>query len=232
MTINLAESINYVLKKTRNLPISPMVMATFTCCNKFFTDRGRQVEAMVVDGHVYSEVAAKALEDEQLKANTHTVISFDSRNTKFLVEERQNPRKVRPPGRFAVRLDELWFDYGKFQKLHLPCSHVLAACKYAHHDFARYISHVYTLQQVFHVYEGLFCELKNEGYWSAYTGQILCLSPDMKITSKGRPKSSRIRTYMDIREQHDRTKKCAYCQTPGHTKRKCPNITRSSTSRH
>jgi len=71
---------------------------------------------------------------------------------------------------------------------------VFAACKYAHHDFARYISLVYTLQQVFHVYEGLFGELRNEEYWPAYTGQILCPSPDMKRTSKGRPKSSRIRT--------------------------------------
>jgi len=46
-------------------------------------------------------------------------------------------------------------------------------------------------------------ELRNEEYWSAYTGQILCPSPDMKITSKGRLKSSRIKTDMDIREQHN-----------------------------
>jgi len=41
-------------------------------------------------------------------------------------------------------------------------------------------------------------ELKNEEYWSAYTGQILCPSPDMKITSKERPESSRIRVDMNI----------------------------------
>jgi len=56
-------------------------------------------------------------------------------------------------------------------------------------------------------------ELVNEEYWPAYTGQILCSSLDMKITSKGRHKSSRIRTDMDIREQYDRTNKCSYCQT-------------------
>jgi len=165
MTTNLAESINSVLKKTRNLPISSMVMATYTRCKKFFTERSRQVEAMMTAGHVYSEVAAKALEDAQSKANTYTVLSFDRRNTRFLVEERQNPREVRPPSRFAVRLHELWCDCGKFQKLHLPCSHVLAAYEYAHHDFSMYISLVYTLEQVFHVYEGLFGELRNEDYW-------------------------------------------------------------------
>ena len=106
----------------------------------------------------------KALEDAQSKENAHTMLSFDRRNTKFLVEKRQNRKEVRPPDRFAIRLDELWCDCGKFQKLHLPCFHVFAACKNAHHDFARYISLVYTLQQVFHVYEGLFGKLKNEEY--------------------------------------------------------------------
>jgi len=77
---------------------------------------------------------------------------------------------------------------GNFKKLNLSCSHVLAACKHAHHNFVRYISLVYTLQKIFHVY---FSELRNKEYWLAYTGQILCPSPDKKRTSKGRPKSSR-----------------------------------------
>ncbi|XP_027337546.1 uncharacterized protein LOC113851276 [Abrus precatorius] len=59
MTTNLAESINSILKKTRNLPICSMVMATYTCCNKFFIERGRKVDAMINAGHVYSEVAIK-----------------------------------------------------------------------------------------------------------------------------------------------------------------------------
>jgi len=98
MTTNLAKSINSVLKKTRKISISSMVMATYTRCNKFFTKRSRQVEAMMIVGHIYSEVAAKALEDAQSKTNTHTALSFDKRNTIFSVEERQNPREVRPPG--------------------------------------------------------------------------------------------------------------------------------------
>jgi len=164
MTTNPAGSINSILKKTRNLPISSMVMITYIRCNKFFIERSRQVEAMTTARHMYSEVATKALEDAQSKANTHTVLSFDRRSTRFLVEERQNPREVRPPGRFAVHLNELWCDCGKFQKLHLPCSHVLAACKHAHHDFSMYISPVYTLEQVSHVYESLFGEFRNEDY--------------------------------------------------------------------
>jgi len=36
----------------------------------------------------------------------------------------------------------------------------------------------------------------------------------------------------NIWEQHGRTKNGSYCQTPGHTKRTCPNITRVSASRY
>jgi len=88
------------------------------------------------------------------------------------------------------------------------------------------------LQQVFHVTKDYLMELINEEYWPAYTGQIIYQSPNMKITSKGKTKSSRIRTDMDIGEQHDRTKKISYYQKPGYTKRTCPNITGLCTSRH
>ena len=71
-----------------------MVMARYTRCNKLFTDRGRQVEVMVIFGYVYFEVVAKALEDAQSKANINTMFSFYRRNTIFFVEERQNSREV------------------------------------------------------------------------------------------------------------------------------------------
>ena len=62
------------------------------------------------------------------------------------------------------------------------------------------------MQQIFHVTKDYLMELKNEEYWPAYTGHILCSSPNMKITSNGKPKSSRIMTDMNIREHHNRKK--------------------------
>nr|KYP31902.1 hypothetical protein KK1_047552 [Cajanus cajan] len=196
MTTNLAESINSVLKKTRNLPICSMVMATYTRCNKFFVQRGTEVGAMINAGHVYSEIANKTIQDAQSKANTHRVISFDR------------------------------------SSIHIPCSHVLASCLHAHHDYERYISPIYTLQQVAKVYEGQFGELRHEDYWPTYTGPTLWPNPELKRTSKGRPKSTRIRTEMDIREQHTHVKNCSYCHTPGHTRKTCPNISHGCSSRH
>nr|KYP38588.1 hypothetical protein KK1_040156 [Cajanus cajan] len=68
MTTNLAESINSVLKKTRNLPICSMVMATYTRCNKFFVQRDKEVDAMINVEHVYLEIAHKTIQDAQSKA--------------------------------------------------------------------------------------------------------------------------------------------------------------------
>ncbi|XP_027368163.1 uncharacterized protein LOC113874139 [Abrus precatorius] len=58
-------------EKARNMPICSMVMATYTRCNKIFIERGREVDAMINAGHVYSEVATKTIQDAQSKANTH-----------------------------------------------------------------------------------------------------------------------------------------------------------------
>ena len=46
---------------------------------------------------------------------------------------------------------------------------MLDACKHVHYDFARYISPIYTLEEVSHVYKDLFIELINKDYclqWS------------------------------------------------------------------
>nr|KYP39555.1 hypothetical protein KK1_039116 [Cajanus cajan] len=198
MTTNLTESINSVLKKTRNMPICSMVMATYTRCNKFFVQRGREVDAMINVGHVYSKIASKIIQDAQSKANTHRVITFDRLST----------------------------------KVHIPCSHVLASCLHARHNYQTYISPIYTLQQVAKVYEGQFGELRHEVYWFTYTGPTMWPNPELKRTSKGRPKSSRIGTKMDIREQHNRVKNYSYCHTSSHTKKTYPNIGYKFSSRH
>ena len=83
VTTNLAEAINSILKKTRNLPISSIVLATYTRCNTYFTKRGRQITAMLNADHVYSEYATNFLQDADSKSNMHHVVEFD-RNTKDL----------------------------------------------------------------------------------------------------------------------------------------------------
>ncbi|XP_020211209.1 uncharacterized protein LOC109796019 [Cajanus cajan] len=139
MTTNLAEAINSILKKTRNLPISAIIMSTYKRCNALFIQRGKEVDAKLRAGQVYTEIMNRAMRDAESKANSHHVLEFDRHSTRFLVQETINPRETRPTGTFTVRLHDKWCDCGKFQKLHMPCSHVVVACKHVHHDYKSYI---------------------------------------------------------------------------------------------
>ena len=64
MTTNLAESLNSVLKKIRNFPITALVRATYEKLNKYFVDRGTQADAMIASGQVYTLLAAKFITKE------------------------------------------------------------------------------------------------------------------------------------------------------------------------
>jgi len=85
MTTNLAESINSILKKSRNLPIGALVKLTYLRCNALFNKGGREVEVMLACGQVYTQVLKKAIDDTQRKTNTHIVLEFNQCDTRFLV---------------------------------------------------------------------------------------------------------------------------------------------------
>jgi len=63
LTTNLAEAINSILKQTRNLPISSLVLATYTRCNTLFTEKRKHITVMIIVGHVYSKNVTKVLQD-------------------------------------------------------------------------------------------------------------------------------------------------------------------------
>ncbi|KAH1161954.1 hypothetical protein GYH30_000713 [Glycine max] len=110
-----------------------LVKSTYVRCNALFNKRGREAATMLAFGQVYME--------------------FDQCDTQFLVQETINPKEVWLAGDFTIMLDERWCDCGKLQKLHMPCTHVVAACKHAHHEYRNYIHHVYTLESVSNVYK-------------------------------------------------------------------------------
>jgi len=72
------------------------------------------------------------------------------------------------------------------------------------------------------VYDNLFCELRHEEYWPPYQWPQFWRHAATKRSEMGRPKSSRIRTEMDIREGRQ-SRKFSYCRTEGHTRTHCLN---------
>ena len=85
MTTNLILSINFVLKKSRNLPISALVKSPYLRCNALFNKRGRKATTMLASGQVYTQVLNKAIGDTQRKTKAHTVLEFNRHDIQFLV---------------------------------------------------------------------------------------------------------------------------------------------------
>ncbi|KAG5049213.1 hypothetical protein JHK85_010316 [Glycine max] len=59
-----------------------------------------------------------------------------------------NSREVGPVGDFMVRLDERWCGCDKFQKFHMHCSRVVAACKHAHNDWRKFENYLNKISYV------------------------------------------------------------------------------------
>ena len=113
MTTNSAESLNSVLKKMRNFPITALVKAMYKKLNKYFVGRGTQADAMVASGQIYALIVAKFISKEETNSNTHFVQQFDCQRFQFQVEEIVNSRERRRMGKFTVRLDQRTCDCGK-----------------------------------------------------------------------------------------------------------------------
>ncbi|XP_073223370.1 uncharacterized protein [Cicer arietinum] len=222
MTTNLSECMNNVLKGTRNLPISSLVQATYYRVTAKFEERGTQAQAMMTSGLIYSNKIIENLNKERAMSNSHEVVIHNRAHSIFTVKELVRPPSGRPVGTFKVDLDKRWCDCGEFQALHYPCSHVIAACSFIHHDYMMYVSSKYTLQCIFDVYKEEFPAIPLQSYWPEYNGIELCHNPAMRRDPKGRPQSTRIHTEMDQREKNTHPKRCGLCRNEGHSKNKCP----------
>ncbi|CAK8535796.1 unnamed protein product [Lathyrus sativus] len=128
MTSNLAEAINFVLKATKNLPITALVHSTYYRMGSLFGKRGHKWTKMLATWKVFTDGCNKGMTDEVAKANTHNVMQFDRERFCFMVQEKINQNDDPPTDTFNVDLRNRCCDCGKFQAFHLPCSHVIATC--------------------------------------------------------------------------------------------------------
>ena len=103
--------------------------------------------------------------------------------------------------KFTVRQDKKICDCWKPQKLHMPCAHVIVACKHINIDYLQYVSPVYTLDYMSSVYKVPLVGMCHHDYVPLYEGSQLCVNLAMRRNKKGRPKFTRIRTNMNERER-------------------------------
>jgi hypothetical protein len=86
---------------------------------------------------------------------------------------------------------------GRFQALHLTCSHVIVACSSDRQNYQVYISEVYQVSTVFNVYNEPFEVIRNEVFLPSFQSIKLYVNEEIRTTKKGRPSSTRIRIEID-----------------------------------
>lgn len=168
------------------------------------------------------------MKEQSAKANSHHVTAFDRFNRTFSVRETIDHNEGLPRQQYRVLLDDHWCDCGKFQAFRMPCSHVIAACAFAHRDALSLLSPIYKAETLLQVYSVAFPVVAKEDYWPEYDGEVVWHNDTMRRNKKGRPNSTRIRTEMDVQDKMER--KCSICRQVGHNKKKCP--TRGPSSSH
>ncbi|XP_073226869.1 uncharacterized protein [Cicer arietinum] len=84
MTTNISESINAMLKGTRNLPITALVHSTYYRLRVLYAERGQQHQASLASGRVYTDNCMDKIKCEVGKSNTHQVMQFDRNHYSFM----------------------------------------------------------------------------------------------------------------------------------------------------
>ncbi|XP_040960194.1 uncharacterized protein [Gossypium hirsutum] len=155
-------------------------------------------------------------------ARSMTVEVYSRHNETFRVTETIGRRPGIPPRSYGVDLRNRWCDCRRFQTLHYPCAHVMAACAKVGLNIEQFIDEVYTIERTLPVWENEFSVLPDLSTWEV-PPTTFELVPDKRLrrNPKGHPQLSRIHNEVDIREKSDGTL-CGVCRLAGHNRSKCP----------
>ena len=234
MTTNLAESYNFVLRGSRALPLTAIVEGIFHGTVKYFRER-RQKAALHIMNNPSTPYCSKIqtyLDDKMSKAATFTVVPVGNEERRFEVRL--------PTDKFGcgnelrthdVKIgNEAWptceCTCNKPKLLHLPCSHVLAACGMLGMEHISFVSPYYIKEAVLNTWTGELHGFRSTGNFNTVDPADRRYIPDPSLlrTGRGRRQSRRIRNDMDESEAGGPTRQCFLCNEFGHLDSHCPRF--------
>ncbi|XP_076955122.1 uncharacterized protein LOC143629848 [Bidens hawaiensis] len=202
LTTNLSEIFNSVLKGARFLPITACVQLTFYRLVHYFDVRRPMGSSAQANGDIYTLHVLAKQAASMSKAGAHSLRSFN---------------------RQKADLDKKTCSCGKWEIFKYPCSHVLSACAKLSLNSWQYVDKCYSIVDYRATWSAKFSPLPHEAYWPDSSSiRELLPNSELKRDKKGRPRSTRLRNGMEIKE----TKKanlCGICKQPGHNRATCPN---------
>ncbi|WVZ50495.1 hypothetical protein U9M48_001741, partial [Paspalum notatum var. saurae] len=229
MITNHAECYNMVMRGSRSLPLVGIVEFILWGCAKYFRERYMAISTDLSNQSVFfGKRITKYMKTMTDKAQTYNARLMGTREHRFEVScrdrSRRGVRRERTVQECLLGNDgTIHCTCMKPTLLHLPCSHVLAACREVSVDPINFVSTFYTKGAIAATWNQ---EVFGYGMVSTYTGpneqKWYIPNPSLKRGDKGRRQTRRIRNGMDEAEAGKRIKLCTQCGAVGHTYKKCP----------
>jgi len=201
---------------------------------KYFRER-RQKAALHIMNNPSTPYCSKIqtyLDDKMSKAATFTVVPVGNEERRFEVRL--------PTDKFGcgnelrthdVKIgNEAWptceCTCNKPKLLHLPCSHVLAACGMLGMEHISFVSPYYIKEAVLNTWTGELHGFRSTGNFNTVDPAERRYIPDPSLlrTGRGRRQSRRIRNDMDESEAGGPTRQCFLCNEFGHLDSHCPRF--------
>ncbi|CAH1427413.1 unnamed protein product [Lactuca virosa] len=216
LTTNLSEIFNSVLKGARFLPITACVQLTFYRMVHYFEVRRPLGSSSQANGDAHTpHVIAKQVA-LMAKASAHSLRSFNREKGIFeLITQRGRNVQV-------VNLEQKTCTCGKWEAFKYPCSHVLSACAKLSLNSWQYVDKCYSIVYYCATWASEFSPLPHEAYWPQSPFNALLPNLELLRNKKGRPRSTRLKNGMDIKEGRNATL-CGICRQPGHNRKRCPS---------
>jgi hypothetical protein len=115
--------------------------------------------------------------------------------------------------------------------LHIPCSHVMAACADIRHSVDIYVSHYFRKETIASTCQYEIYGFRMVGSFTETANSVIYISdPRTDRVKRERRQTWRIRNDMNESEIRPRIQRCSACNQSGHTYKCCPNNDAGSSS--
>ncbi|KAL5582889.1 hypothetical protein UlMin_015331 [Ulmus minor] len=207
MTTNISESLNAVLVKVRELPITALVNEIRLLCQKWFHERRTKAAGCTT---MMSKDVEMKLEGRKDRAQAMGVICADQ-YTFDVVDGDRN---------YCVDMALWTCTCRKFQLDQLPCDHVLAVVRKTPYEAYDLCSLYYTREFWHETYRGVINPIPHISSWTTpqQISEFELQPPDVR-TVAGRRRKRRLPSMGEELP----TPKCSRCKERGHNRATCQN---------
>jgi hypothetical protein len=200
MTSNMAEIFNKVLKGIRALPVTAIASYTFDKCNEYWVTRSAEVKVVCDAGEKWPRTVQEEIGYQETKSHDQSWACFDQEVWKYEVTEAggTNAGGEQYGGRkYVVVLATNSCTCQMPLQIHLPCSHLITACRARAVDHLNLVSPFYNLESLRGTWAGRFEPYLDMAQWPKYTGPVYLPDSKLEITTKGRRGTKRFKMDMD-----------------------------------